>query len=199
MGLADPVAAETRRCAWAVREPSITYHDTEWGVPQHDDRMLFEMLTLEGAQAGLSWETILRKRAGYRAAFAQFDPASVAAFDAARVAVLVADPGIVRHRGKIEATIGNAREFLAVQQAFGSFATYLWRFVDGQPVVTRRARGAGLPASTLLSDSVSKDLRARGFRFAGTTIVYAFLQATGVIDDHEAGCFRVAGASRASP
>jgi DNA-3-methyladenine glycosylase I len=178
------------RCAWATREPSIAYHDTEWGVPQHDDRMLFELLILEGAQAGLSWETVLRKRAGYRAAFAGFEPAAVAAFTAEDAATLVLNPEIIRHRGKIDATIGNARAFLAVQAEFGSFAAYLWGFVAGRPVVVRRPPGERLPARTALSDRVSADLRARGFRFVGSTIVYAYLQATGVVDDHAAVCFR---------
>jgi len=178
------------RCSWATREPAIFYHDTEWGVPQHDDCMLFELLTLEGAQAGLSWDTILKKRDGYRAAFEQFDPAIVARFDAGRVAALVANPGIVRHRGKIASTISNAAAFLRVQGEYESFASYLWRFVNGAPVVTRRPQKEVLPARTSLSDTISADLRARGFTFVGSTIVYAFLQATGVVDDHYATCFR---------
>ncbi|GGC26636.1 DNA-3-methyladenine glycosylase [Siccirubricoccus deserti] len=181
------------RCTWAHGahdQDYRDYHDQEWGVPQHDDRMLFEMLTLEGAQAGLSWRTILNKRAGYRELFAGFDPAVVAGFDAARVATLVADPRIVRHRGKIESTIGNAAAFLAVQREFGSFAAYLWGFVDGKPIVTRWPMDAQLPARTELSDRISADLRRRGFRFVGSTITYAFLQATGVVDDHQDGCFR---------
>lgn len=163
-------------------------------MPQHDDRMLFEMLVLEGAQAGLSWTVVLRKREGYRAAFAGFDPGVVAGFDAAKVEALVGDAGIVRHRGKIEAAVGNARAFLGVQRAFGSFDAYLWGFVEGRPVVTRRGAGEAVPARTGLSDLVSGDLRRRGFGFVGSTIVYAFLQATGVVDDHEAGC--VAGMGR---
>jgi DNA-3-methyladenine glycosylase I len=178
------------RCPWARREPEISYHDREWGVPQHDDRALFELLTLEGAQAGLSWETILRKRAGYRAAFAGFDPAAVAAFDAARVAALALDPGIVRHRGKIAATVSNAAAFLAVQREFGSFDAYLWAFTGGKPIVSRRPAAEELPARTELSDRVSADLRKRGFAFVGSTITYAFLQATGVVDDHRVTCFR---------
>jgi DNA-3-methyladenine glycosylase I len=186
-------AAACPRCAWAhgAHDQSYhDYHDQEWGVPQHDDHMLFEMLTLEGAQAGLSWRTILNKRAGYRALFAGFDPAVVAGFDAARVATLLADARIVRHRGKIESTIGNAAAFLAVQREFGSFAAYLWGFVEGKPVVTRRPMDAGPPARTELSDRISADLRRRGFRFVGSTIIYAYLQATGVVDDHQIGCFR---------
>lgn len=179
-----------QRCPWATKEPEITYHDTEWGVPQHDDRMLFELLTLEGAQAGLSWETILRKRDGYRAAFDGFDPVAVARFNGTRIDALVADTRIVRHRGKIASTVANAGAFLAVQHDCGSFATYLWAFVEGRPVVTRRTPDEPLPARTDLSDRVSADLRARGFTFVGSTIVYAFLQATGVVDDHSTTCFR---------
>jgi DNA-3-methyladenine glycosylase I len=183
-------AAAIVRCPWATREPEISYHDTEWGVPEHDEHRLFELVTLEGAQAGLSWDTILKKRAGYRAAFARFDPAAVARFDAARIDALVANPDIVRHRGKIAATVSNAAAFLRVQAEYGSFGTYLWNFVDGVPVVTRRPPDEELPGSTPLTDAVSKDLRKRGFRFVGSTIVYAFLQATGVVDDHRATCFR---------
>jgi DNA-3-methyladenine glycosylase I len=180
------------RCSWAAREPALSYHDTEWGVAQHDERLLFELLTLEGAQAGLSWDTILRKRDGYRAAFAGFDPAAVAGFDAGRIAALQANAQIVRHRAKIASTISNAAAFLRVAAEFGSFDAYLWGFVGGQPVVTRRAEHEPLPASTALSDTISADLRARGFTFVGPTIVYAFLQATGVVDDHRADCFRAA-------
>jgi DNA-3-methyladenine glycosylase I len=178
------------RCPWARREPEIAYHDTEWGIPHHDDRALFELLTLEGAQAGLSWETILRKRENYRAAFAGFDPAAVAAFDASRIAALVLDAGIVRHRGKIAATVSNAAAFLAVQREFGSFDAYLWGFAGGKPIVSRRPENEELPARTELSDRLSADLRKRGFAFVGSTITYAFLQATGVVDDHRASCFR---------
>jgi DNA-3-methyladenine glycosylase I len=179
------------RCGWArdADPESQRYHDEEWGRPVHDDRRLFEMLTLEGAQAGLSWSTILRKRAGYRRAFARFDPRKVARFDARRRAALMRDPGIVRNRLKIESAVSNARAFLAVQREFGSFDRYLWAFVGGEPVVTRR-RGARLPARTALSDRISRDLGGRGFRFVGTTIVYAFLQAVGVVDDHSRSCFR---------
>ncbi len=187
---AGDLAANTRRCPWAVREPSIAYHDTEWGVMQTDDRMLFEMLTLEGAQAGLSWETILRKRDGYRAAFAGFDPQAVAGFTADRIEALATDPAIVRHRGKIASVRTNARAFLAVQSSHGAFAHYLWAFTGGRQVVTRRADGERLPARTELSDVVSSDLRRRGFSFVGSTIVYAYLQAVGVVDDHFATCFR---------
>jgi len=180
-----------RRCRWAhgAEADMQRYHDEEWGRPVHEDRRLFEMLILEGAQAGLSWATILRKRAGYRRAFARFDPRRVARFDARRRAALLRDPGIVRNRLKIAATVGNARAFLAVQREFGSFDRYLWAFVGGRAVVRRRS-GGKLPARSALSDRISKDLRRRGFRFVGTTIVYAYLQAVGVVDDHARGCFR---------
>ena len=183
--------AERKRCRWAdSRDPDmVLYHDEEWGRPAHDDRHLFEMLTLEGAQAGLSWSTILHKRRNYRRAFANFDPAKVARFDRRRVAALMDDAGIVRNRLKIESAIGNARAFLEVQRQFGSFDRYVWSFVDGRPVVNRRRTGARIPAHTPLSDRISKDLKKRGFRFVGTTIVYAFLQAVGVVDDHTRECF----------
>ena len=185
------VQAGRPRCHWArnADAESQRYHDDEWGRPVHDDRLLFEMLILEGAQAGLSWSTILRKRAGYRRAFARFDPRKVARFDARRRAALMRDAGIVRNRLKIESTVSNARAFLAVQREFGSFDRYLWAFVGGRPVVTRR-RGRRLPARTALSDRVSRDLARHGFRFVGTTIIYAYLQAVGVVDDHARGCFR---------
>ena len=192
-------ASSLIRCSWATKEPEIAYHDTEWGVPEHDDRMLFELLTLEGAQAGLSWDTILKKRAGYRAAFANFDPAAVAGFDAARVDALAGDARIVRHRGKITAAVGNAAAFMRVQAEFRTFDAYLWNFVEGKPIVTRRSKTAELPARTDLSDRVSRDLRARGFTFVGSTIVYAFLQAAGVVDDHQKACFRAQPAARRSP
>ena len=167
----------------------LEYHDREWGVPVHDDRMLFEFITLEGAQAGLSWETILNKREAYRRAFAGFDPAKVARFTAARRARLMKDAGIVRNRLKIDSTVTNARAFLAVQREFGSFDRFLWEFAGGKPI-KRRARGGSLPARNELSDALSKELRRRGFRFVGTTIIYAFLQAVGVVDDHDPRCFR---------
>jgi DNA-3-methyladenine glycosylase I len=184
------MTTELVRCPWAVAGPEAEYHDEEWGTPHHDERALFELLTLEGAQAGLSWSTILRKRPGYRKAFSGFDPALVARYDEARIDELVADPDIVRHRGKIAATVNNAKAFLAVQREFGSFDAYLWAFVDGKPVVTRWTADDEVPATTPLSDRISKDLRKRGFTFVGPTIVYAFLQATGVVDDHRAACFR---------
>jgi len=165
------------------------YHDEEWGRPEHNDRRLFEMLTLEGAQAGLSWSTILRKRAGYRRAFANFDPRRVARFDARRRATLRRDSGIVRNRAKISATVSNARAFLAVQREFGSFDRYLWGFAGGRPRLNR-PRGGAVAARSLLSDALSRDLMRRGFRFVGTTIVYAYLLAVGVVNDHARGCFR---------
>ena len=182
---------ELTRCPWAGTAPDyVHYHDTEWGVPVHDDRLLFEMLTLEGAQAGLSWLTILRKRERYREVFADFDPARVARFSAAKVERLMLDPGIVRNRLKIESTVSNAKAFRAVQREFGSFDAYLWAFVEGRPMVNRPLDLRGVPARTELSDRISKDLKKRGFRFVGSTIVYAFLQAVGVVDDHVQGCHR---------
>ncbi len=191
--MAAPLA--TKRCYWVAGGDAdyIRYHDTEWGRPVHDDRLLFEMLILEGAQAGLSWLTILRKRANYQKAFAGFDPATVARFTAARQARLLLDPGIVRNRLKIGATVSNARAFLTVQREFGSFDRYLWSFVDGKPVIRSSRAGASLPARNGLSDQVSKDLKQRGFRFVGTTIIYAYLQAVGVINDHMRGCFLYSG------
>lgn len=178
------------RCPWARSDLAIAYHDTEWGVASHDDRHLFEMLILEGAQAGLSWETILRKRPHYREVYAGFDPRLVARFDARKQAALLADPGIVRNRLKIAASIANARAFLEVQDAFGSFEAYLWRFVDGKPVVNRPSSLGDIPPRTPLSDALSKDLLKRGFKFVGSTICYAYLQAVGVVNDHQRDCFR---------
>lgn len=166
----------------------MRYHDEEWGRPVHDDHRLFEMLTLEGAQAGLSWSTILRKRAGYRCAFANFDPRRVARFDARRRTTLRLDPGIVRNRAKIDSTVGNARAFLAVQREFRSFDRYLWSFTGGRALINRPRSGA-LPAYSELSEVISRDLVRRGFRFVGRTIVYAFLQAVGLVNDHARGCF----------
>jgi DNA-3-methyladenine glycosylase I len=168
----------------------IAYHDEEWGRPVHDDRVLFEFLALEGAQAGLSWSTILRKRAGYRRAFAGFDPARVARFGAPKVRELMLDAGIVRNRLKIESTIANARVFLRVQDRFGSFDCYIWQFVGGTPLRRVRRSLGDIPPRTRESDAMSEDLRERGFRFVGSTICYAFMQACGLVDDHLAGCFR---------
>lgn len=180
----------TGRCPWARSPAEIAYHDAEWGVPQHDDRALFEFLILEGAQAGLSWSTILNKRTAYRAAYHGFDPARVAAFDDADRARLLADAGIVRNRLKIDASIGNARAFLAVQEECGHFDRYLWQWVDHQPIHNVWHEMAQVPARTALSDALSRDLRRRGFRFVGSTICYAYLQAVGVVNDHLQGCAR---------
>jgi len=177
-----------KRCHWATTELSIPYHDNEWGRPSHDDTVLFEFLTLEGAQAGLSWETILRKRERYREVFAGFDPIKVARFTPARVEKLLADPGIIRNRLKIQSAISNARAFLAVQREFGSFDKYVWGFVDGKPIRNTLRDRSDLPATTPISDALSKDLKKRGFRFVGSTICYAFMQAIGMVDDHLVGC-----------
>lgn len=179
-----------KRCAWAATPLSIAYHDREWGVPVHDDRVLFEFIVLEGAQAGLSWETILKKREGYRRAFAGFDPARVARFTAARRRRLLADEGIVRNRLKIDSTVTNAAAFLAIQRESGSFDRWLWEFVGGRPLTNRWRRGQRLPARTALSDALSRELKRRGFRFVGTTICYAFMQAVGIVNDHATDCFR---------
>ena len=184
-------AARLPRCDWPGLDPLMRrYHDEEWGVPVHDDRRLFEFLILEGAQAGLSWTTILRKRENYRKAFAGFDPARVARFDARREQRLMKDAGIVRNRLKIAATISNARAFLAVQKEFGSFERYLWRFVKGKPLQPRREKFRDIPPRTAESDALSKDLMARGFRFVGSTICYAFMQAVGLVNDHLVHCYR---------
>jgi DNA-3-methyladenine glycosylase I len=180
-----------KRCDWVGADPlMIAHHDEEWGVPSRDDRHLFELLTLEGAQAGLSWSTILRKREGYRQAFAGFDPAAVARFTSKDVERLLGDPGIVRNRAKVESTISNAKGVLAVQQERGSLADYLWDFVDGAPIVGRVRTLADLPAETEESRVLSKDLKRRGFRFVGPTICYAFMQTVGMVNDHVVDCFR---------
>jgi DNA-3-methyladenine glycosylase I len=179
-----------KRCGWARSPAMIEYHDREWGVPVHDDRVLFEFITLEGAQAGLSWETILRKREAYREAFAGFDPARVARFTAARRARLMQDPGIVRNRLKIDSTVTNAAAFLKIQREFGSFDQFLWGFVGGEPRRNRFRTSKQIPARTELSDALSKELKRRGFRFVGTTICYAFMQAVGIVNDHTLDCFR---------
>ena len=182
-----------KRCAWAAGTPlMIEYHDREWGVPQWDDRELFELLTLEGAQAGLSWSTILNKREGYRRAFARFEPALVAAFDDERLGELVADAGIVRHRGKIESVIANARRVLEAQAELGSFADYAWSFVGGRPIVNRWRELGELPTETAESRAMSSDMRRRGFRFVGPTTCYSFMQAAGLVNDHTVDCFRYA-------
>lgn len=179
-----------QRCGWASGEAMEAYHDLEWGVPVHDDRVLFEFLLLEGAQAGLSWSTVLNRREGYRRAFDGFDPIRVASYGDAKVAELLADPGIIRNRAKVHAAIGNAQAFLAVQEAFGSFDAYIWRLVDGTPIQNHWKTLADLPATTPLSDALSKDLKSRGFKFVGSTIVYAHMQATGMVNDHLTTCFR---------
>jgi DNA-3-methyladenine glycosylase I len=188
------------RCAWATTELGIPYHDREWGVPLHDDRGLFEFLILEGAQAGLSWETILRKRAAYRAAFDGFDPTSVARYDSLRAQRLLADPGIVRNALKISAAIDNARAFLDVQEEFGSFDAFVWRFVGGRPKRNAWRSMQQVPAASAESLAMSRELRRRGFRFAGPTICYAFMQAIGMVNDHLVACFRYRQVGRnASP
>jgi DNA-3-methyladenine glycosylase I len=179
-----------KRCHWATNELSIAYHDREWGVPCHEDTKLFEFITLEGAQAGLSWDTILRKRETYREAFAEFDAAKIARFTPARVEKLLLNPGIVRNRAKVESTIINARAFLKAQEEFGSFDRYIWSFVGGSPMVNARRVMGDIPATSPESDAMSKALKARGFKFVGTTICYAFMQAMGMVNDHLTTCFR---------
>ncbi len=184
-------SGQIERCVWAGTDPlMIEYHDNEWGVPVHDDQKLFEFLILEGAQAGLSWSTILKKRAAYRAAFNGFDPTRIARYRAAKLQRLLADAGIVRNRLKIAATVQNAKAFLDVQKEFGSFDAYAWQFVDGQPLVNAPESHRDIPASTSVSDALSKDLKRRGFNFVGSTICYAFMQAVGMVDDHTVNCFR---------
>jgi DNA-3-methyladenine glycosylase I len=180
------------RCDWVPLADAayVAYHDDEWGVPEHDDRRLFELLTLEGAQSGLSWATILRKREGYRRAFAGFDAGAVARYDAARVEELLQDPGIVRNRRKVESTVANAAQVLEVQAEFGSLDAYLWRFVDGEPLVGRWRSLGEIPAETAESKAMSKDLKRRGFGFVGPTVCYAFMQAAGLVNDHVTSCFR---------
>ena len=184
------------RCGWAASELMARYHDREWGVPLHDDRGLFEFLCLEGAQAGLSWETVLKKREHYRAAFAGFQPAAVAAFDRRKVQALLQNPGLIRNRLKIESAIGNAKALLAVQAEFGSFDAYVWGFVDGRPIVNARRTPREVPATTAISDRMSRDLRKRGFNFVGSTICYAFMQAVGMVNDHLISCHRHAAVQK---
>ncbi len=183
-------ARTIQRCDWARTELSIAYHDQQWGVPTHDDRTLFEFLILEGAQAGLSWETILKKREGYRRAFAEFDPARVARFAKRDITRLLNDPGIVRNRLKVESAVTNAQCFLKVQKEHGSFDAYIWQFVDGKPILNRRKTLKDVPATTPESDAMSKALKKRGFRFVGSTICYAYMQAMGLVNDHTTTCFR---------
>jgi DNA-3-methyladenine glycosylase I len=180
-----------QRCAWSTSDPLyISYHDREWGVPVHDDRLLFEFLILEGAQAGLSWITILRKRENYRQAFDQFDPQKVARYDDKKILELLNNPGIIRNRAKINAAIGNARAFLAVQEEYGSFDAYVWRFVGGKPLQNTWTEMAQIPAKSAEAEAFSKDLVRRGFKFVGPTICYAHMQATGMVNDHTLDCFR---------
>ncbi|MEY4939968.1 MAG: hypothetical protein RIQ93_1703, partial [Verrucomicrobiota bacterium] len=185
-----PMPTPSRRCAWATIPLAIAYHDTEWGVPLHDDRALFELLILEGAQAGLSWNTILAKRENYRRVFDEFDATKIARYDARKVAALLADAGIVRNRLKIAAAVQNANAFLAVQKEFGTFDAYIWQFVGGRPLARRRRRRSDVPARSRESDTMSQDLLARGFKFVGSTICYAFMQATGMVNDHLVTCPR---------
>jgi len=181
----------TERCSWCGDDPLyVAYHDEEWGVPVYDDRTLFEFLILEGAQAGLSWSTILKKREGYRAALDGFDPAMVARYDERKTAELLADAGIVRNRLKVASAVSNAHAFLTVQEEYGSFSNYIWAFVDGAPIQNEWRTLAQIPAKTQLAETISKDLKKRGFRFVGPTIVYAHMQATGMVNDHLVGCFR---------
>ena len=188
------------RCVWAGSQPHMRrYHDREWGKPVHDDRRLFEMLLLEGAQAGLSWETVLRRREGYRRAFAGFDPVKVATFGRDKQAALLRDVGIIRNRLKIEAAVSNARAFLAVQNEFGSFDRYVWQFVGGAPIVNGWKRSSDVPATSPESDRLSKDLKKRGFRFVGSTIMYAFMQAVGMVNDHTVDCFLAGKRPRRRP
>ena len=181
---------EKKRCNWPGNPLAIDYHDREWGVPVRDDRVLFEFLILEGAQAGLSWDTVLKKREHYRKVFDGFDPAKVARYGEKKKASLMGDAGIIRNRAKIEASVTNAKAFLAVQQEYGSFSKYVWGFVGGKPVQGRRKTSGDIPTRTEVSDALSKDLKKRGFKFVGTTIMYAFMQATGMANDHLAQCFR---------
>jgi len=179
-----------RRCPWAQSDRMIAYHDTKWGVPVHDDRLLFEFLILEGAQAGLSWDTILKKRDHYRKAFNNFDPLKVSRYSQARIERMLKDPGIVRNQLKVESAVSNARAFLKVQKEFGSFDAYLWSFVGGRPIQNRFRSLKQIPATTNISDALSRDLKKRGFRFVGSTICYAFMQAVGLVNDHLTFCFR---------
>jgi len=184
------MAKQDTRCTWAAREDMWSYHDREWGVPLHDDQKHFEFLTLEGAQAGLSWSTILNKRAGYRRAFANFDPVKVARFTPAKISKMLLDPGIVRNRQKVECAVSNARLFLALVDEVGSFDDYIWGFVGGKPIVNRWKASGQIPATSKESDALAKDLKKRGFKFVGSTVMYAHLQAAGLINDHLVDCWR---------
>ena len=183
-------SSTSMRCSWAKNDLAVTYHDTEWGVPLHDDRGLFEFLILEGAQAGLSWDTILRKRENYREAFDNFDPGKVANYDVRRIAELLENEGIIRNRLKLVSAISNAKAFLNVKTEFGSFDDYIWGFVNHNPIINKLTKNGDVPARTEISDAISKDLKKRGFNFVGSTIMYAFMQATGMVNDHIVSCFR---------
>lgn len=191
-----PAASAVQRCHWARNELAIAYHDREWGVPVHDDRLLFEFLILEGAQAGLSWDTILQKRPHYRRVYDNFEPVRVARYDARKCAALLADPGIIRNRLKIAASVRNAQAFLRVQEEFGTFDRYVWGFVDGRPQINHWRTPGQVPATSAASDALARDLKRRGFSFVGSTICYAFMQATGLVNDHLRGCFRHAELAR---
>ena len=193
---ASAKSSDKPRCRWATREPSISYHDKEWGVPVHDDRTWFEFITLEGAQAGLSWETILKKRDRYRKVFSNFDPKKVARYDPKKKKSLLADAGIIRNRLKIDSTITNAQAFQKIQKEFGSFDNYIWKFVNGKPLQSNLDPKSKMIVSTKVSDAISKDLKKRGFRFVGTTIIYALMQATGLVNDHTSDCYRFAALSK---
>lgn len=184
------VQSDMVRCHWPKNDLAVRYHDEEWGVPVHDDRKWYEFIVLDGAQAGLSWDTILKKRENYRAAFDGFDPQKVARYDARKVARLLADPGIIRNRLKVESAIRNARAFLDLQDQCGTFNDFIWKFVDGAPVINRWKKPADIPVRTPISDAMSKDLKALGFNFVGSTICYAFMQAAGMVNDHLVSCFR---------
>lgn len=199
-GESGRLVAEKRRCAWAAAGTDplmLRYHDEEWGVPVHDDRVLFEFLVLEGVQAGLSWQTVLNKRENYRKAFHDFDPAPIARFTGGDIARLLSDPGIIRNRLKVTATIRNARKFLEIQKEYGSFDAYIWQFVGGRPIDHRIRSMGDILATSQESEAMSRDLKERGFKFVGPTICYAFMQAVGMVNDHETGCFRYAEAKRA--
>jgi DNA-3-methyladenine glycosylase I len=199
--MTEPASAQPPakpRCRWATREPSLSYHDEEWGVPVHDDRTWFEFITLEGAQAGLSWETVLKKRDRYRKVFSNFDPKKVARYDATKKKSLLADPGIIRNRLKIDSTVSNAQAFLKIQKEFGSFDKYIWKFVDDAPLQSKLDPTSKMIVSTKISDAISKDLKKRGFRFVGTTIIYALMQATGLVNDHTTDCYRFSALSRSA-
>lgn len=200
-GESGRLVAEKRRCAWAAAGTDplmLRYHDEEWGVPVHDDRILFEFLILEGVQAGLSWQTVLNKRENYRKAFHDFDPAAIARFTGGDIARLLSDPGIIRNRLKVAAAVTNAKKFLEVQKEFGSFDTYIWQFAGGLPIDHRIESTSDIPATSPASDAISRDLKKRGFSFVGPTICYALMQAVGMVNDHETGCFRHAEVKRES-